>query len=225
MILEHKDHREPRIDEHYFLYDKTQTVFKTRNIKNQCVDLFSSLIEIFGDQAISAILFVINGLLDLSPQAALGEEESKASEESQRSTAESELSADFTKFSYKSKNESHQWKRKDVAMILLGIFIEDIQMYCMRNPKFQLRALIEEIVRTDLADAGQMKAHLKGRTLWCASTCSESLIFPDERTAELKSFILDLAIDSLKSSKINSIKLVSTRTLVKYARKIKKENL
>jgi len=50
-------------------------------------------------------------------------------------------------------------------------------------------------------------------------------MFPDERTTELKSYILDLAIDSLKSSKINSIKLVSTRTLVKYARKIKKENL
>lgn len=49
MILEHKDHREHKIDENYFLYDKTQTVFKTRNIKNQCVDLFSSLIEIFGD--------------------------------------------------------------------------------------------------------------------------------------------------------------------------------
>tara|TARA_B110000285_G_scaffold151246_1_gene168841 strand:- start:2885 stop:3316 length:432 start_codon:yes stop_codon:yes gene_type:complete len=110
-------------------------------------------------------------------------------------------------------------------MILLGIFIEDIQMYCMRNPKFQLSALIGEIVRTDLEDSGQMKTHLKGRTLWCASTCSESLMFPDESTTELKSYILDLAIDSLKSSKINSIKLVSTRTLVKYARKIKKENL
>lgn len=70
-----------------------------------------------------------------------------------------------------------------------------------------------------------MRALLTGRTLWCASTCSESLIFPDEKTTELKSFILDLAIYSLKSSKINSIKLVSTRTLVKYARKIKKENL
>lgn len=49
MILEYKDHREHRVDENFFLYDKTQTVFKTRNIKNQCVDLFSSLIEIFGD--------------------------------------------------------------------------------------------------------------------------------------------------------------------------------
>jgi hypothetical protein len=36
-----------------------------RNIKNQCVDLFSSLIEIFGDLAISSILMVITNLLDM----------------------------------------------------------------------------------------------------------------------------------------------------------------
>jgi hypothetical protein len=59
MIVEFSDQREHYIDANYFLYDKTQSVFKTRNIKNQCVDLFSSLIEIFGDQAISSILMVI----------------------------------------------------------------------------------------------------------------------------------------------------------------------
>jgi hypothetical protein len=63
MILEFKDHREYLIDQHYFLHDKTQSVFKTRSIKNQCVDLFSSLIEIFGDHAITAILGIIEGLL------------------------------------------------------------------------------------------------------------------------------------------------------------------
>ena len=66
---------------------------------------------------------------------------------------------------------------------------------------------------------------MKGRTLWCAATCSESLIGQDEQTIKLKSRIVDLAIDSLKNSKINSLKLISTRTLVKYARKMKKENL
>ena len=49
MIVEYKDQREHHVDDNYFLYDKTQSVYKTRNIKNQCVDLFSSLIEIFGD--------------------------------------------------------------------------------------------------------------------------------------------------------------------------------
>ena len=69
---------------------------------------------------------VINGLLELNTEPALGEEESKVAVDSQRSTAESELSSDFSKFSYRSQNKSHPWKRKEVAMILLGIFIEDI---------------------------------------------------------------------------------------------------
>jgi hypothetical protein len=119
-----------------------------------------------------------------------------------------------------SPNPNHSWKRRDVAMILMGIFIEDIQMYCLRNPQFNLTKLIEEIVSN-----GVMNTYLKGRTLWCASTCSEALIFPDEETVKLKSFILDLAIESLKHQKITSIKLVACRTLVKYARKMKKEAL
>ena len=106
------------------------------------MDLFSSLIEIFGDQAISAIILVINGLLDLSPDAT-PEGEKKASVDSKNSTTESELNTDFSKYAYKSLSKSHQWKRKDVAMILLGIFIEDIQMYCVRNAQFDLRALID----------------------------------------------------------------------------------
>jgi len=43
-----------------------------RNIKNQCVDLFSSLIECFGDLAVSSILQIIQNLLDatiISPEA------------------------------------------------------------------------------------------------------------------------------------------------------------
>lgn len=163
--------------------------------------------------------------MDLNHDQQIQEEEQKVSIQSQKSSTEAEINADFCKFSYTSANKNHSWKKRDVAMILLGIFIEDIQMYCMRNPSFNLTEFIDEIVSIDFKESAQIKTYLKGRTLWCASTCSESLIFPDEKTNNLKSFILDMAIESLKSSKINSIKLVSTRTLVKYARKIKKENL
>ena len=63
MIVEFQDQREYLSDQNYFLHDKTQSVFKIRTIKNQCVDLFSSMIEIFGDQAIQAIMLVIKNLL------------------------------------------------------------------------------------------------------------------------------------------------------------------
>lgn len=36
-----------------------------RNIKNQCVDLFSSLIEVFGDLAVNSTLLVIENLLSI----------------------------------------------------------------------------------------------------------------------------------------------------------------
>ena len=39
-------------------------------------------------------------------------------------------------------------------MILLGIFIEDIQMYCMRNPSFDLTKLIQTIVTTEFSESG-----------------------------------------------------------------------
>lgn len=83
--------------------------------------------------------------------------------------------------------------------------------------------LIGKIVKTDFNN--KMGSYLKGRTLWCASTCSESLIVPNESTERLRSQILDLSIDALKSEKTRSIKLIATRTLVRYARKINKEVL
>lgn len=103
-------------------------------------------------------------------------------------------------------------------MILMGLFVEDIQMYCLRNPTVNLTKIMEEIVHLE-------SKKLKGRILWCASTCSEALIFPDDQTLKLKTFILDLAIDALKNEKTTSLKLVACRTLVKYARKMKKEAL
>lgn len=34
MIIEFNDHRQYKVDEHYFLHDKTNTIFKIRNIMN-----------------------------------------------------------------------------------------------------------------------------------------------------------------------------------------------
>lgn len=110
-------------------------------------------------------------------------------------------------------------------MILMGLFIEDIQMYCMRNPQYDLTLILETIVKIDFAKAVKMGPYLKGRSLWCFQTCSESLLNPNDKTIELKMKITDFSINTLKQEKIKSIKLVATRSLVRYARKMKKENL
>jgi hypothetical protein len=214
MIIEFKDSPTYKSDEHYFLHDKTNTSFKKRNIKNQCVDLFSSLIEIFGDLAIKAILNIINNLLGVDDENA-----------NQDQDPEQMVSQALDEKVYMSAQQNHPWKRKDIAMILFGLFIEDVQMYVLRNPELDLTDMIKQIVEIDFKASGNMRSYLVGRALWCASTCSEALVTSDEKTIMLKIFILDLSIESLKSEDHKSIKLVSTRTLVRYARKMKKENL
>lgn len=37
-------------------------------------------------------------------------------------------------FTYTSKNKKHIWKKKEVALYLIGNFVEDISMYRQRNP-------------------------------------------------------------------------------------------
>jgi hypothetical protein len=68
-----------------------------------------------------------------------------------------------------------------------------------------------------------MRHILKGRVLWCVTTCSESLSFPNEDNDRIKLQIIDMSIKTLKSEKAKSIKLIATRSLVKFARLMKKE--
>ena len=98
-------------------------------------------------------------------------------------------------------------------------------MFIVRNPCFNLTQLIEEIMNIKFSDSGNMCSYLTGRAMWCASSCSECIMFPNEQTLNLKNQILDIAIETLKVDKIKSIKLISTRTINKYARKMKKESL
>ena len=50
--------------------------------------------------------------------------------------------AEFKKFLeelvYISKHPKNIWKRREVAILLIGIFVEDISMYMIRHPHFNL---------------------------------------------------------------------------------------
>ena len=71
-------------------------------------------------------------------------------------------------------------------------------------------------------DKALMKSYLKGRTLYCASQLAE--ILPSDYE-EVHHFIIKLAIQFLIEEKLISIKLVATRCLVKFSRKVKTETL
>lgn len=92
MLYEWKDMTEYLCHNDLFLHDKSQQTYRIRKIKHQCIELFSSLIEIFSDQAIFSILEIIKSLMVKT----------------------------------KDNEELSQFKRLDVAMLLLGIFVEDI---------------------------------------------------------------------------------------------------
>jgi hypothetical protein len=62
MILPHNRERYHVGDYNHFIHDKDEDIYKQRNIRNSCLDLISSLIEVFGDLAVESILFVIENL-------------------------------------------------------------------------------------------------------------------------------------------------------------------
>ena len=62
MIITRDRERHHLGDISHFIHDKDEDIYKMRSIRNCCLDLVSSLIEVFGDLAVESILFVIENL-------------------------------------------------------------------------------------------------------------------------------------------------------------------
>ena len=67
-----------------------------------------------------------------------------------------------------------------------------------------------------------MKSLIKGRILWCANQMVE--ILPRDYE-DIHKAILELASEILIQEKLTSLKLVATRSLIKFSRKIKPEQV
>lgn len=97
-----------RGDYSYFIYEKSEDVYKERSIRNSCLDLVSSLIEVFGDEAVEALLTIINSLIAVP--SALKQTPDDASTKSEISTAGSQQSLDDVNIfeaNYVSQNKKH----------------------------------------------------------------------------------------------------------------------
>ena len=66
---------------------------------------------------------------------------------------------------------------------------------------------------------------LDGRSLWFLTASVECLIANDDDLVTLKQSIISRALASLKAQNPRSIKLIATRCLIKYVRKMKKDYL
>ena len=62
MIIPRAKERYHLGDFNHFIHDKDEDIYKQRSVRNCCLDLVSSLIEVFGDLAVESILYVIENL-------------------------------------------------------------------------------------------------------------------------------------------------------------------
>ena len=164
MIVPAKRERQHLGDYNYFLHEKDEDSYKQRSIRNSCLDLISSLIEVFGDLAVESILFVIENLFLTTSAENSSPTKIKSQGANQAQSIEEINIYDFT---YSSSNKKHFWKKREVCLFLVGNFAEDISMYRQRNMQYSFRNLVQEIMKTNF-DKALMKSTLKGRTLWCA---------------------------------------------------------
>ena len=131
-------------DYNYFIHEKDEDIYKQRSIRNSCLDLISSLIEVFGDDAVQTVLLIIESLL-----ATPSQESDNQSTKSGSSGKSSMDEVNIFDQAYMSANKKHEWKRKEVAIFLLGSFAEDISMFRLRNPTYDLKKVVSSII-TDI---------------------------------------------------------------------------
>ena len=148
MILPYNRERYHYGDCNYFIHDKNEDIYKQRSIRNSCLDLISSLIEVFGDQAVEAVLAIIETLLQSRPTQTTIVDDASSSKSTQ-STAASQKSQSIDdinifEYSYLSANKKHQSKRREVALYLFGNFAEDISMYRLRNFQYDFRKIVTD---------------------------------------------------------------------------------
>lgn len=71
-----------------------------------------------------------------------------------------EFAALLAEMTYVSRNAKNTMKRREVAILLLGNFVDDISMYMTRHPDYDsLLALFNQILETEFDSIKQV--HLK----------------------------------------------------------------
>ena len=153
-------------DPAHFIHEKDEDVYKMRTIRNACLDLISMLVDVFGDEAVYSILTVV-GTLFLNTKSPVSPQKQSTSNSASTVAQGSVEDINIFDFSYNSTNKKHFWKKREVALYIVGSFWQDIQNYRVRHPDFNLQELVENLFQTDFKKA-LLRSYLKGRSLWCA---------------------------------------------------------
>lgn len=131
-------------DATYFIADKTYDLLKNETIRSQCLVMISSLIEVFGDDAINALLLVLQRMFaadlinkeeEIKVKELVEENKSEGSDQEEEKEAK-EFKELLEELAYVSNHPKDQWKRREIAIVISGVFMEDISMYMIRHPMF-----------------------------------------------------------------------------------------
>lgn len=111
--------------------------------------------------------------------------------------------------------------------MLASVFIEDISMYMIRNPKYDAQTLIlDELLSTNFTEAPKsLRVMLMGRSLSCALTSSELIRMHEPRGKEYVAKMIAFAAQTLASIEVLSTQLIALKTLLKLARKLKQDEI
>jgi len=151
----------------------------------------------------------------------------EAVEEEEEDEDVAEFKAILEELIYISNHPKNIWKRREVSLLLLGIFVEDISMYMIRHPHYNLlENLFAEIMMTDYKLAPKsLRSCLIGRSLWACNSIAD-LVPRGESGTLFMHQVIDFAVESLREkSNDTSVYLIATRCLIKYSRKFKSEEL
>lgn len=166
-----------------YLSEEDDEELKLRSISSLSLKLLSDLIEKYGLEAIQILILIAEKFM-------LDYDESQSNkiidnffENINFSDFKSSLSSDFDKdklmYFFKTSNfeTSHidqTWKKKEVSLLLLGTFSEDIIVFQTKyNSTFNLATLIQNLM--NLIDNPKSKNILRARVLWCISKFCEIL--------------------------------------------------
>jgi hypothetical protein len=98
-------------------------------------------------------------------------------------------------------------------------------MFRVRNPDYNLKLVIQEALVDGPVkyEGSRLKGYLRGRTLWCSIQLVE--IMPSREYDDIQNEVLKLGAEVMIEEARPALKLVATRALIKYSRKVKPEAL
>jgi hypothetical protein len=204
MILSQEQENEQITDQSQFININNDTVYE-HSVRNYWLNFLSQVIENFDDDAVEAILCVTENFL-------LSMEQDK---EPSVETNFDEI--DVLKYTYNSNDKNHGWKKREVALYLLGSLSDDIIKYrdTRGATNFSLIKIFGSIALPDLKSV-ETPTILKGRAMWCATQLSGLMTDKDPHCVD----IVNTSVSMMSKDNELSLRIWAWRSLVHFINKV-----